>query len=157
MADPLTAIGAAASVASIVELLGKTISGLHMLHSRWKEADFTFSNLISQLTTLKVALNKLQEWMDVDIDEPHHQLVMDLEASVTYCRMLVRRIDTEVEDLQQNIGMGLDAQNKIKLLLKNGNLEELQKMIDRQTSALTLLVTICNWSVERFQDYSAAD
>lgn len=151
MADPLCVIGAAASVASIVELLGKTISGLHTLHSRWKEADFTFSNLISQLTTLKVALSKLQGWMDSDIDEPHHQLVMDLEASVTYCRMLVRRIDTEVEDLQQNIGMGLDAQNKIKLLLKNGSLEELQKMVDRQTSALTLLLTICNWSVEIFQ------
>jgi hypothetical protein len=81
--------------------------------------------------------------MDCDIDEPHHQLVMDLEASVTYCRMLVRRIDTEVEDLQRNIRIGLDAQNKIKLLLKNEALEELQKIIDRQTSALTLL-TICN-------------
>jgi guanine nucleotide-binding protein G(i) subunit alpha len=147
MADPLTIIGAAASVASIVELLGKTISALHTLHSRWKEADFTFSNLISQLTTLKVALSKLQEWMETDIDEPHHQLVMDLEASVTYCRMLVRRIDTEVEDLQQNIGVGLDAQSKIKLLLKNGSLEELQKMVDRQANALTLLLTICNWSV----------
>lgn len=90
--------------------------------------------------------------MDWDIDEPHHQLVMDLEASVTYCRMLVRRIDTEVEDLQRNIRIGLDAQNKIKLLLKNGALEELQKIIDRQTSALTLL-TICNWSVEIFQAF----
>jgi hypothetical protein len=151
MADPLNVIGAAASVASIVELLGKTIRGLHTLHRRWKEADFTFSNLISQLTTLKVALNKLQEWMDADIDEPHHQLVMDLEASVTYCRMLVRRIDTEVDDLQHNIGMGLDTQKKIKFLLKNGSLEELQKMVDRLTSALTLLLTICNWSVETFQ------
>ena len=61
MADPLNVIGAAASVASIVELLGKTIRGLHTLHSCWKEADFTFSNLISQLTALKVALSNLQE------------------------------------------------------------------------------------------------
>jgi len=154
MADPLNVIGAAASVASIVELLGKTIRGLHTLHSCWKEADFTFSNLISQLTTLKVALNKLQEWMDADVDEPHHQLVMDLEASVTYCRMLARRIDTEVEDLQHNLGIGLDTQKKIKFLLKNGSLEELQKMVVRQTSALTLLLTICNWSVETFNLYS---
>ncbi len=94
--------------------------------------------------------------MDSDIDEPHHQLVMDVEASVTFCRMLVRRIDTEVEDLKQNIGMGLDAQNKIKLLLKNGSLEELQKMVDRQTSALTLLLTICNWSVENIPSYTHA-
>jgi guanine nucleotide-binding protein G(i) subunit alpha len=132
MADPLTIIGAAASVAGIVELLGKTVGVLHTLHSRWKEADFTFINLIAQLTALKAALSKLQEWMDTDMDEPHHQLVMD----------------SEVEDLQQNSGTGLDAQNKIKLVVKNGTLEELQKMVDRQTSALTLLLTACNWSVD---------
>jgi guanine nucleotide-binding protein G(i) subunit alpha len=148
MADPLTIIGAASSVAGIVELLGKTVSALLTLHSRWKDADFTFINLIAQLTALKAALSKLQEWMDTDMDEPHHQLVMDLEASVTCCRMLVRRMDSEVEDLQQNSGTGLDAQNKIKLVIKSGTLEELQKMVDRQTSALTLLLTACNWSVE---------
>jgi guanine nucleotide-binding protein G(i) subunit alpha len=148
MTDPLTIIGAAASVANIVELLGKTVGTLHTLHGRWKEADFTFVNLITQLTALKAALSKLQEWMDTDVDEPHHQLVMDLEASVTCCRMLVRRMDSEVEDLQQNSGSGPDAQNKIKLIVKNGTLEELQKMVDRQTSALTLLLTVCNWSVE---------
>jgi hypothetical protein len=81
------------------------------------------------------------------MDEPHHQLVMDLEASVACCRMLVRRMDSEVEDLQQNSGTGLDAQNKIKLMVKNGALDDLQKMVDRQTSALTLLPA-CNWSVE---------
>lgn len=150
MADPFTIIGTAASVASIVELLGKTVSALYTLHSRWKEADFTFINLIAQLTALKVALSKLQEWMDTDMDEPHHQLVMDLEASVTCCRMLVRRMDSEVDDLQHNSDTGLDAQNKIKLVLKNGTLEELQRMVDRQTSALSLLLTVCNWSVEEF-------
>ena len=62
--------------------------------------------------------------------------------------MLVHRIDSQVEDLQQNSGTGLDALNKIKLVVKNGTLEELQKMVDRQTSALTLLLTVCNWSVE---------
>ncbi|OBT78646.1 hypothetical protein VF21_02237 [Pseudogymnoascus sp. 05NY08] len=145
MVDPLTIIGAAASIASIVDLLGKTVGTLHTLRSRWKEADFTFVNLVAQLIALKSALSKLQEWMDTDVDEPHHQLVMDLEASVTCCRMLVRRIDSEVEDLQEKSGTGLDAQSKIKLLMKNGTLEELQKMVDRQTGALTLLLTVWNY------------
>ncbi|OBT69586.1 hypothetical protein VE03_00846 [Pseudogymnoascus sp. 23342-1-I1] len=145
MVDPLTILGAAASISSIVDLLGKTVSTLQTLHSRWKEADFTFINLIAQLIALKAALSKLQEWMDTEVDEPHHQLVMDLDASVTCCRMLVRRMDSEVEDLQQKSGTGLDAQSKIKLLIKNGTLEELQKMVDRQTGALTLLLTVCNY------------
>lgn len=158
MADPLTIIGAAASVASIVDLIGKTVSALHTLHSRWKEADFTFINLIAQLTALKAALSKLQGWMDIDMGEPHYQLVMDLEASVACCRMLVRRMDSEVEDLRQNSGTGLDAQDKIKLMARNGTLEELQKMVDRQTSALTLLLTVCNWLVEQApKSYHPAD
>lgn len=82
------------------------------------------------------------------MDEPHHQLVMDLDASVTCCRMLVRRTDSEVEGLHQNSRAGLDAQSRLKLVIKNGTLEELQKMVDRQTSALTLLVVVCNWLVE---------
>ncbi len=47
------------------------------------------------------------------MEEPHHQLVIDLETSVTWCRMMVRRMDSEVEDLQQNSGAGLNSQNKI--------------------------------------------
>ena len=115
------------------------------LRSRWREADFTFINLIAQLNALKAALSKLQEWMDTNLDESHHQLVMDLEASVTCCRMLAGRMDSEVEALQQHGENGLGTSDKFKLLLKNGTLEELQKMVDRQTSALTLLLTVCNW------------
>jgi hypothetical protein len=124
MTDHLTIIGAAASIASIVELLGKTVGGLHALHGRWREADLKFTNLIAQLTALKAALSKLQEWMDTDIDEPHHQLVMDLESSVTCCWMLIRRIDSETNNLQLNNATGLDYRSKIKLVTKNGTLEE---------------------------------
>lgn len=146
MADPLTIIGAAASVASIVEVLVKTVNAIPELHSRWKQADMSLVNLIAQLTALKAALNKLQEWMDTDLDEPHHhQLVMDLEISITCCRRLVARIDSEVSDLVRDDENGLDSKGKLKLMVKNGKLEELQKMVERQTNALTLLLTVCNW------------
>lgn len=82
--------------------------------------------------------------MDTNVDELHHQLVMDLEASVTCCNMLVQRMDFEVENLQQKSETELDSQTKVRLLIKNGTLEELQKMVDRQTGALTLLLTVCN-------------
>jgi guanine nucleotide-binding protein G(i) subunit alpha len=145
MADPLTIVGAAASVAGIVEVLARTVSALSELHNQWKQADFIFINLIAQLTALKAALSKLQEWMDADIEEPHHQLVMDLEVSITCCRMLVSKMDSEVAELRQNDNNGLDTQSKMKLVVKNGTLEALQKMVERQTNALTLLLTVCNW------------
>lgn len=70
---------------------------------------------------------------------------MDLEVSVTCCRMLVKRIGDEIDGLGTDEEGGLDMKGKFKLIMKNGGLEELQKMVDRQTGALGLLLTVCNW------------
>jgi guanine nucleotide-binding protein G(i) subunit alpha len=145
MADPLTVISTGASVVGIIEVLAKTMSRLGELKERWKQADFTFINLIGQLSALKTALNKLQEWIDSDVDETQPLLVMDLEASITCCRMLIDKINAEVSDLHRVAENGLSSQGKLKLMLKNGTLEGLQKMVERQTNALTLLLMVCNW------------
>ena len=126
-------------------MLAKTVSRLRELKEQWAQADFTFINLIAQLSALKAALNKLQEWIDTDIDETHHLLVMDLEASITCCRMLIDEIDSQVSNFHRIAENGLSSQGKLKLIVKNGTLEELQKMVGRQTNALTLLLTVCNW------------
>jgi hypothetical protein len=141
-----TIIGSANSVASTVEVLIKTVSAMHDLHSRWKQADLTFFNLIAQLTALKVALDKLQEWIDADMKEQyHHQLVMDLGVSMTCCAMLVGKVDLEISELQRAENHGLDSKSKMELMAKNCTFEDLQKMVERQTSALTLLLTVCDW------------
>jgi guanine nucleotide-binding protein G(i) subunit alpha len=150
MADPVSVIGAAGSILGILEVLCKSISTLHELHSRWKEAEFTFINLVSQLTALKAALYKLQEWIDSDIADLHHQLVIDLDVSITCCRMLVGKIDTHLSEMNQGAVFPgarntLGVESKIKLVFKSGELEDLQKMLERQTNALTLLLTACNW------------
>ena len=145
MVDPVSIIGAAGSILGIVEVLCKSISTLHELHSRWNEADFTFINLVSQLTALKAALYKLQEWIDSDMADLHHQLVIDLGVSITCCRMLVGKIDAHLSDMNQGAENTLGVESKIKLVFKSGELEDLQKMLERQTNALTLLLTACNW------------
>lgn len=136
----------------IVELLDKTVSTLQELYNHWnelKEVNFIPINFIApaQFIALESTLGRLQEWMNTDMDEPHQPMVTDLTASVTRCEMLVRRMDCEIADLQRTGGTRLDAQNKIKSLLKNGTLEEVQKIADHQTSDLTNLLTACNWLV----------
>jgi len=145
MADPISIIGRAGAVANIIDVLAKTASTLRELHNQWKHADFTLVNLIAQLTALRAGLDKIQEWMDTDMVEPHHQLVMDLEDSISCCRMLITALQSHVSKLHQSAGNTLDFESKMKLIVKNGTLEELQKMVERQTIALTLLLTACNW------------
>ena len=61
MADPISIIGTIGALANIIDVVAKSISTLHILHSRWKQADFTLINLISQLSAFKAGLNKIQE------------------------------------------------------------------------------------------------
>jgi guanine nucleotide-binding protein G(i) subunit alpha len=144
MAEALAIIGGAASVVSIIDVLARSIDSIRELRSEWKDADFTVLNLLTQLTAFKAALTKIQEWMDSEMAEPHHQLRMDLDDSVTWCRILAEMVDKLLSDLEHQPNEPLDKIAKARLLFGSKSMEHLQKMIERQTNALTLLLTACN-------------
>ena len=127
----------------------KTINKLRDIHDRWKDADLTIINLISQLTSLRAALNKISEWISSDLaDIPqHHQLVMDLEDSVTCCWTLIKLMDNQVSKLNWTVEDDLDIGSRLKVVLEDKASKEFQRFIKRQTSALVLLLTACNWWV----------
>lgn len=144
MTDPLTFIGAAASCMSIVELLGKSISKAHKLITQWKDADLEFYSLVAQLVCLKAALDKIKAWTESDVATSHHQLIMDLDSSVACCGVLVSKIDAFLSELARKPGQALNVSAKGKLLLGNRSLDDTQKMLERQTNALNLLLNACH-------------
>jgi hypothetical protein len=78
--DPITIIGTASAVANVIEDISKTISSLRALYDKWRGADFTILNRITQLTSLRAALGKISERMSDLISNPqYHQLVIDLQ------------------------------------------------------------------------------
>lgn len=99
--DPVTILGTAGAVLSIIDVLSRTLKSLRDLYNTWKDADLTIVNLMSQLIALRAALGKISEWMSLDLAHvpQHHQLVMDLEDSVTCCRMLVKTMDDQLSKL----------------------------------------------------------
>jgi hypothetical protein len=143
MADPISIIGTFGAAANIIEVLGKTISTIRELRDEWKEADLTYLSLAAQLTALKAALTKIKEWTDNELGDPHHQLVMDLDVSMSCLRMLIGKIDTLLSKLHQTADETLDLSSKVKLVFGNKNIDDVQKLIERQTSALTFLLTAC--------------
>jgi hypothetical protein len=145
MAEPLSIIGAVGSIAGIIDVLGRSISTIYALRSQWKDADLSLLNLVSQLTALRVALNKIKKWTELDRGEPQLQLVMDLDGSITCCEILVENIDAQVSSMLRKPDGTLEVSGKLKLILSSKEMDNLQKMIERQTSALTLLLTACNW------------
>jgi hypothetical protein len=143
--DPISIVGAVGAMANIIDVVAKSIKSLRELRDRWKEADLTLLTLAAQLTALRGALAKIRDWME-DLDgEPHHQLVMDLDVSVQCCQILMGKIDMLIGELSDNINEPLDFGSIVKLVFKGKSIEDIQRLMEQQTNALTLLLTACNW------------
>jgi hypothetical protein len=70
---------------------------------------------------------------------------MDLGSSLLCCKTLVGKIDAQLSALQQESDGSLGMASRIKFILRSHDIEGIQKMIERQTNTLTLLLTACNW------------
>ncbi|KAH7139506.1 G-protein alpha subunit-domain-containing protein [Dendryphion nanum] len=136
MADPL----------SIVSSVSNTIKTIERIRGNWNDADLKFLSISSQLIALRAAICKIQEWQQnaTSDQDSHHQLVMDVDVSLSCIELLVSRIDLFLSELDQTTDTSLDFKGKLKLVFNNRNLDDVQKLIQCQTSALSLLLTACH-------------
>ena len=101
---------------------------------------------MSQLSSLRAALNKIEEWISSDlVDEPqHHLLIIDLDNTISCCRLLVDFLDARVSTIILKNDSTRNLRSKIRLVFQEKAGKDLQDSIQGQTSALTLLLTACN-------------
>lgn len=145
MAEALAVLGRLGPIFSIVDGISKVIGIISNLRAKWDDADLTLLSLASQLTALRAASAKIQEWIDQDLQDAHHQLIMDLDVSVSCCRLLISRIESFFTDFAQLTEKPLDLRNKFKVVFGSAGPESVQRLLERQASALTLLLAACNW------------
>jgi len=144
MADPITILGAASAVVTIIDLLAKTIRSVSELRSKWNMADLTVSTFEMQLTGLNFALTEIRKWADCNSEDPHYQLSMDLDHCLSHCRLLVAVIDREIADLRTSEDSQHDVAARIRILFKTQGMSEAQKMIKHVSSTLGLILGACN-------------
>lgn len=144
MADPVTILGAASAVVSVINLLTKTIRGISELRSKWNIADLTVSTFEMQLTGLNFALTEIRGWADRNSEDPYYQLPMDLDHCLSHCRLLIGIIDAEIAALRTNEDDQLDIAGRIRILFKTQGLSEAQNMIEHVTRTLGLILGACN-------------
>jgi hypothetical protein len=145
MAEALAVIGAVGAVCDIVEVISKTITLIGDVQSRWKLADLALMSLASQLTALREALTEIEKWLRANSQEMHHQLVMDLDVSLSCCHALAAELEKFFTRLNTSPAHPLSASGKMKIVIGGQSANDIQKFIEHQTSALTLLLTACNW------------
>jgi guanine nucleotide-binding protein G(i) subunit alpha len=72
---------------------------------------------------------------------------MDLGESIGCCKLLVKSVDDQLAKLQCGTNSRLDTESRLRIVFENKVCENFQMYIQRQTNALTLLLTACNWHV----------
>jgi hypothetical protein len=69
----------------MVNVLDKTIGTVSGLRTQWQDVDLGIFAFETQLMSHRTALIKIKEWTDTDLDDSHHQLVMDLDRCMMCC------------------------------------------------------------------------
>ncbi|KAF2826219.1 hypothetical protein CC86DRAFT_455781 [Ophiobolus disseminans] len=144
MAEALAVIGTVGAVCNIIDVIGKTITLVSDIQSRWKTADLALLSLASQLTALGAALREIQTWLENNEQNMHHQLIMDLDVSLSCCRLLVIELEAFFDSIDKTPDNPLSISSKMKVIIGGQGANDIQKFIEHQTSSLTLLLTACN-------------
>ncbi|KAH7392981.1 hypothetical protein BKA66DRAFT_439102 [Pyrenochaeta sp. MPI-SDFR-AT-0127] len=145
MAEPLIIVGCVGAICTIIDTTSKAISTLNDLRNKWATLDLTLLALASQLTALRAALSKIQTWIRGNYGQvPHFQIVMDLDVSVACCKLLMSELGNFLSRLNNNRTRHLSFARKVQATFSHRWVEEIEKLLQQQTSALTLLLTALN-------------
>ncbi|KAF2231120.1 hypothetical protein EV356DRAFT_519099 [Viridothelium virens] len=97
----MEALGLAASCIQIVELAATSIKHIHSLQRKLQNVDQNTQMVLSQLTAVKSAVNRIQIWLDQQSPETFwiDDLSSDLDLSLDACRRLVGLISEQLGEL----------------------------------------------------------
>lgn len=145
--EPLSILGAAASIAGVVDIASRCISSLYVLRQRWKDADLVVTLMMGQISTLKAALEQISQWMEncADTLSPHYQLLTDLDLALHSSRLSIKFIDDHVTNLVRNEYNELTTKSIARALAQDTTVQECAKHLSNQTGVLNLLLTALNW------------
>jgi len=145
MAELLGVIGGVGAIINIIDGTSKAISAMSDLKAQWKDAHLTLFSLASQLSSFQAALQQIQDWLDHELPESHHQLVMDLDKTLLCCKILVSRLEDFFADWESLLERPTATSSRWKVVFGKKGLDNVLALVERQTNALTLLLTAYNW------------
>jgi hypothetical protein len=165
--DPVAVISLASSIAGLIDITSRSIVALLSLKSRYSRFGLKISQIAGQLSTLKAALKKIKDLIEVSHDNIHRmgethifalddeQLVLGLALSIDCCESIIKVLDEQLSRFQltspsQSSGLN-NVRTKVRFLWEEGDLDDYQGMLNHQINALNLLLTVTRWLVPSFQ------
>jgi hypothetical protein len=146
--DPISAISFVSAIAGIVDLVAKGVLSLSDLQSRYRIADIKFHLLITQLSTLKVALIQIGLLVEDVSHAPRNiQLVSALSTSLSSLETIIGALDNRLSQLQRNAEDGLSNWGKFNYVWDEQTMRDYLSLLDHQVNALNLLLSALQWFV----------
>ncbi|KAL9118392.1 MAG: hypothetical protein Q9187_005062, partial [Circinaria calcarea] len=141
--DPFTIVGVAGAIVGVMDVITRSVRSLYHLQTMFKGSDLTISLLIGQLSTLKAALNQINEWIDTTLVnvQQRRQLVLDLNASLESCKVVIQLLDDRVSHFGRINNTAMCMQSRVLYLWEQTGITEYLNHLNNQTTALNLLLT----------------
>jgi hypothetical protein len=148
------------TVDTVTRAVDRILSKLDRLQLQWKNTDFVFSHLTTQLNNLRRILCKVEEWMDTG-SESIQCLSTNLEWPLECCDRLALEIDSQLTKLLRNVENNAQDESKEMFLLSRGEVEECSEMIEQLTTEVNFLFAECDLKTStdhpRYQGSPMAD
>lgn len=140
-----TILGAAASIATVVELSGRCINKLLDLRAKYRTSDLNVQLSVAQLSTLKAALTQISAWTCDDAEVIPSCLETDLGLPLDSCKTLVDCLNDHLSQIRTEGIVTLSSSRKAKLLLSGKEWNRLQTLLSHQISAIQFFLTTMQW------------
>ena len=149
--EDMEVIAGISSILQIIDSVTKVTKRLNEVRQSYNNVALNTTLVASQLSTIRAALEALNEWRAIDRDSSGHskQLDRDLGMSLSCCAILISVIDGKLDESGYVPGL----KQKIRYLWLEDTLKEYISNLEGQVRALQLLLTIfqCRTETEKRQ------
>lgn len=146
--DPVSIIGLLSSAGTIATAITVTIKSLSDLRGKYQDADVGIRLLISELSTVKSALNQINDWTHY-LDDTHRQadVVEALTVSLEGCQLAIDALAEEVRSLLRGAmpDSSLGFRTRTRYAWGQSSLNEHENRMRAQIAALQLLLKAVQW------------
>lgn len=150
-------IGGVSSIITLVSTITKLAKQLNEVRESYNNVALNVTLVVSQLSTIKAALEALHVWRTNDRDDTDRskQLDIDLGLSLSCCAILITVIDGKLGESGYTPGI----KQKIRYVWLEDILKEYLSNLEGQVRALQLLLTIyqCTTATEQRQRLERAE
>lgn len=144
--------GAVVGAVQLTQVITDTLKALSRLKGQLGNADLTIRSLISELSTMKSAINQIDDLCLHDSDAVNHpEYRQNLSVAVDGCKTTMDILLADVSELADSISYDSNAnlglKERLKIVLGDDRMKDNQKSLRDQISALNLLLQAYQWYV----------